>query len=47
MAHRSLSQRARSPRLSAGLKDRVASQELLNVALRQQQYKRRQAAYLR
>jgi carboxyvinyl-carboxyphosphonate phosphorylmutase len=31
----------------AGLKDRVASEELLNVALRQDEYKRRQAAYLR
>ena len=31
----------------AGLKDRVASEELLNVALRQEDYKRRQAAYLR
>ena len=31
----------------AGLKDRVASDELLNVALRQDEYKRRQAAYLR
>jgi oxaloacetate decarboxylase len=31
----------------AGLKDRVASEELLNVALDQDEYKRRQAAYLR
>ena len=31
----------------AGLKDRVASEELLNVALRQGEYKRRQATYLR
>jgi oxaloacetate decarboxylase len=30
-----------------GLKDRVASDELLNVALRQDEYKRRQSAYLR
>ena len=31
----------------AGLKDRVASEELLNVALKQEEYKRRQAAHLR
>ena len=31
----------------AGLKDRVASDELLKVALTQDEYKRRQAAYLR
>ena len=31
----------------AGLKDRVASEELLNVALRQDEYKRRQSSYLR
>ncbi len=31
----------------AGLKDRVASEELLAVALKQNEYKRRQAAYLR
>jgi len=31
----------------AGLKDRVASDELLNVALKQEEYKRRQAAHLR
>ena len=31
----------------AGLKDRVASEELLNVALDQDEYKRRQATYLR
>jgi len=31
----------------AGLKDRVASEELLNVALKQDEYKRRQASYLR
>jgi oxaloacetate decarboxylase len=31
----------------AGLKDRVASDELLNVALTQDEYKRRQAKYLR
>ena len=31
----------------AGLKDRVASEELLNTALRQNEYKRRQASYLR
>lgn len=31
----------------AGLKDRVASEELLNVALDQAEYKRRQATYLR
>src|SRR5439155_1526953 len=31
----------------AGLKDRVASEELLKVALRQDEYKRRQATYLR
>jgi len=30
-----------------GLKDRVASEELLNVALKQDEYKRRQASYLR
>jgi len=31
----------------AGLKDLVASEELLNVALKQEEYKRRQAAHLR
>jgi carboxyvinyl-carboxyphosphonate phosphorylmutase len=31
----------------AGLKDRVASEELLAVALKQNEYKRRQATYLR
>ena len=31
----------------AGLKDRVASEELLKVALRQDEYKRRQSTYLR
>src|SRR5437660_7079700 len=31
----------------AGLKDRVASEELLKVALKQDEYKRRQATYLR
>ena len=31
----------------AGLKDRVASDDLLNVALRQDEYKRRQSRYLR
>ena len=31
----------------AGLKDRVAPEELLNVALKQEEYKRRQAAHLR
>jgi oxaloacetate decarboxylase len=31
----------------SGLKDRVASEELLNVALDQNEYKRRQATYLR
>ena len=31
----------------AALKDRVASDELLNVALKQEEYKRRQAAHLR
>jgi len=31
----------------AGLKDRVASEALLNVALEQEEYKRRQAAHLR
>jgi carboxyvinyl-carboxyphosphonate phosphorylmutase len=31
----------------AGLKDRVASEELLNVALKQEEYKRRHGAYLR
>jgi oxaloacetate decarboxylase len=31
----------------AGLKDRVASEALLNVALKQEEYKRRQAAHLR
>ena len=31
----------------AGLKDRVASEDLLNVALKQEEYKRRQAAHLR
>ena len=31
----------------AGLKDRVATEELLNVALKQEEYKRRQAAHLR
>ena len=31
----------------AGLKDRVASEELLAVALKQNEFKRRQAAYLR
>lgn len=30
-----------------GLKDRVASEELLNIALKQEEYKRRQAAHLR
>src|SRR5439155_26078150 len=31
----------------AGLKDRVASEELLKVALKQDEYKRRQATYPR
>ena len=31
----------------AGLKDRVASEELLNVAMRQNDYKRWQTSYLR
>jgi hypothetical protein len=31
----------------AGLKDRVASEELLSVALKQNDYKRWQGAYLR
>ena len=31
----------------AGLKDRVASEELLSIALKQNDYKRRQGAYLR
>jgi oxaloacetate decarboxylase len=31
----------------AGLKDRVASEELLSVALKQNEYKRRQSSYLR